>query len=76
MKIDLSETKPVYELHIWHTMSIHAPLGQFDEYVKYENKDKAIEAYHKVVDCAYKLLIEYAGEYGDALLEYSRGDVE
>ena len=77
MKIDLSETKPVYELHIWHTMSIHAPLGQFDEYVKYENKDKAIEAYNKL-DCAYKILIEYAGDDGDTLLEYSRsrGDDE
>ena len=46
--IDLSETKPVYELHIWY--------------------DKT--------DCAYKVLMEYAGEEGDTLLEYSRGDDE
>ena len=74
--IDLSETKPVYELHIWHTMSIHAPLGEFDEFVKYENAIEAIAAYHNLVDCAYKILIEYAGEEGDTLLEYSRGDDE
>ena len=74
MKIDLSETKPVYEIHIWYD-KIEPPLGEFDECMKYDNKDEAIEAYHKL-DCAYKILMEYAGDNGDALLEYSRGDEE
>ena len=57
MKIDLSETKPVYEIHIWYDKT-EPPL---------------LEAYHKL-DCAYKILMEYAGDDGDVLLEYSRGD--
>jgi hypothetical protein len=71
--IDLSETKPVYELHIWNDKT-EPPLGEFDEFVKYENANEAIEAYHKIKDCGYKILMEYAGEDGDVLLEYSRGD--
>ena len=81
--IDLSETKPVYEIHIWHHWDDESEayasligndfLGEFDECVKYDNKDEALEAYHKL-DCAYKILMEYAGDDGDALLEYGRGD--
>ena len=67
--IDLSETKPVYELHIWYDKT-EPPLGEFDEFVKYENAIEAIAAYHNL-DCAYKILIEYAGDDGDVLLEYS-----
>ena len=69
MKIDLSETKPVYELHIWYDKT-EPPLGEFDDFEKFDDKDKALEAYHKL-DCAYKVLIEYAGDDGDVLLEYS-----
>ena len=72
--IDLSETKPVYELHIWYDKT-EPPLGEFDDFEKFDDKDKALEAYHKL-DCAYKILMEYAGEEGDTLLEYSRGDDE
>ena len=72
MKIDLSETKPVYEIHIWHDKT-EPPLGIFDDFEKFDDKDKALEAYHKL-DCAYKVLMEYVGDDGDALLEYSRGD--
>ena len=61
MKIDLSETKPVYELHIWYEKT-EPPLGIFDDFEKFDDKDK------------YKVLMEYAGEEGDTLLEYSRGD--
>jgi hypothetical protein len=74
MNIDLSETKPVYELHIWYAKS-KPPLGIFDDYVKFDDKDKALEAYHKL-DCAYKALMEYVGNDGDTLLEYGRGDDE
>ena len=78
MKIDLSETKPVYELHIWYDKT-EPPLGTFDDFEKYDDKDKALEAYRKL-DCAYKVLIEYASDDdyadGDVLLEYSRGDIE
>ena len=70
MKIDLSETKPVYEIHIWYKMPTYKVLP---ETWKYDNKDEALEAYNKL-DCAYKVLMEYAGEEGDTLLEYSRGD--
>tara|TARA_R100000951_G_scaffold33758_2_gene28610 strand:- start:1221 stop:1475 length:255 start_codon:yes stop_codon:yes gene_type:complete len=84
MKIDLSETKPVYELHIWHhwddeSEAYASLLG--DEFfiphecIKFDDKDEAIEAYNKLV-CGYKILMEYAGEEGDTLLEYSRGDDE
>jgi len=72
MKIDLSETKPVYEIHIWYELT-EPPLGMFDDFEKFDDKDEALEAYNKL-DCAYKVLMEYAGEEGDALLEYSRGD--
>ena len=85
--IDLSETKPVYEIHIWHDKT-EPPLGEFDanittslwairrgehSWYNFDNKDEALEAYHKL-DCAYKILMEYAGDDGDVLLEYSRGD--
>jgi hypothetical protein len=80
-EIDLSETKPVYEIRIWHhwddESEVYASLTLNDvmasECVKYDNKDEALEAYHKL-DCAYKILMEYAGDDGDKLLEYSRGD--
>ena len=74
MKIDLSETKPVYELHIWYDKT-EPPLGEFDDFEKFDNIDEALEAYNKL-DCAYKILMEYAGDDGDVLLEYSRGDDE
>jgi hypothetical protein len=48
-------------------------LGEFDDFEKFDDKDKALEAYHKL-NCAYKILMEYAGEDGDVLLEYSRGE--
>ncbi len=73
MKIDLSETKPVYEIHIWYEISEcktcdHMSLGEFDDFEKFDNKDEAIEAYHKL-DCAYKILMEYAGDDGDWLMQ-------
>jgi len=74
MKIDLSETKTVYELHIWYEKT-EPPLGVFDDFEKFDDKDKALEAYNKL-NCSYKILMEYAGEDGDVLLEYSRGDDE
>tara|TARA_R110000751_G_C13710091_1_gene474320 strand:- start:233 stop:454 length:222 start_codon:yes stop_codon:yes gene_type:complete len=72
--IDLSETKPVYELHIWYEKT-EPPLGIFDDFEKFDDKDKALEAYNKL-DCTYKVLMEYAGDDGDVLLEYSRSDDE
>tara|TARA_R110002167_G_scaffold29248_3_gene97899 strand:- start:276 stop:518 length:243 start_codon:yes stop_codon:yes gene_type:complete len=69
--IDLSETKPVYEIHIWYEKS-ESPLGEFDDFEKFDNKDEALEAYNKL-DCAYKILMEYAGEEGDTLLGYGWG---
>lgn len=81
MKIDLSETKPVYEIHIWYhwdaeSEAYHSLMGNDfipNECIKFDDEDKALEAYHKL-DCAYKILMEYAGDDGDVLLEYSRGD--
>ena len=78
MKIDLSETKPVYEIHIWFDKS-EEPIGEFDDCMKYDNKDEALKAYYNLrvdrySDYAYKILMEYAGDDGDALLEYGRGD--
>ena len=70
--IDLSETKPVYEIHIWYEKS-QPTLGEFDDFWLFDDMDKALEVYHKL-DCAYKILMEYAGDDGDVLLEYSRGD--
>lgn len=67
--IDLSETKPVYGLLIWY----EEPERPYQEYKQFDDKDKAIEAYNKIV-CDYKILMEYAGDDGDVLLEYSRGD--
>ena len=72
MKIDLSETKPVYEIHIWNDKT-KQPLGEYDECYQFDNKDEALKEYHRI-DCAYIILIEYAGEEGDTLLEYRRGD--
>jgi len=73
--IDLSE-KPVYELHIWYEKT-EPPLGRFDDFEKFDDKDKALEAYHKL-DCAYKVLMVYVSDDdyadGDVLLEYSRGE--
>ena len=57
---------------IWYEKT-EPPLGIFDDFEKFDDKDKALEAYHKL-DGAYKVLMEYAGEEGDTLLEYSRGD--
>ena len=74
MKIDLSEHKSLYELHIWYDKT-EPPLGMFDDFEKFDKIGKALEAYHKL-DCAYKILMEYAGNDGDVLLEYSRGDEE
>lgn len=71
MKIDLSETKPVYGLLIWY----EEPERPYQEYKQFDDKDKAIEAYNKIV-CDYKILVEHNGDDGDVLLEYSRGDDE
>tara|TARA_B100001094_G_scaffold200454_1_gene194510 strand:- start:39 stop:287 length:249 start_codon:yes stop_codon:yes gene_type:complete len=81
MNIDLSETKPVYEIHIWYhwdaeSEAYYSLMGDDfipQECIKFDDKDKALEAYHKL-NCSYKILMEYAGDDGDALLEYSRGD--
>jgi len=70
MKIDLSETKPVYEIHIWYDKT-EPPLGELDDFAKFDNFFQAVAAYHNVVDCSYKILMEYAGNDGDALLEHS-----
>ena len=79
MKIDLSETKPVYELHIWYDKT-EPPLGIFDDFEKFDDKDKALEAYHKLENYSYKILMEYASDDdyadGDVLLEYRMGDEE
>ena len=74
MKIDLSETEPVYEIHIWYEKS-EPPLGEFDDFKKFDNKDEALEAYNKL-NCAYKILMEYSGDDGDALLEHSNSEWE
>tara|TARA_B100001113_G_scaffold352387_1_gene353606 strand:+ start:1979 stop:2221 length:243 start_codon:yes stop_codon:yes gene_type:complete len=71
MKIDLSETKPVYELHIWYDKT-EPPLGEFDDFEKYDDKASALIAYHNLVTCSYKILMEYAGDDGDVLLEWNR----
>ena len=81
MNIDLSETKPVYEIHIWYhwdaeSEAYYSLMGDDfipQECIKFDDKDKALEANHKL-NCSYKILMEYAGDDGDALLEYSRGD--
>mgnify|MGYP003122044753 CR=1 FL=1 len=76
MKIDLSETKPVYELHIWYSgFPTKNKSTSFDDFQKFDDKDKALEAYHKL-DCEYKILVEYAGDDGDVLMEYGRGNEE
>jgi hypothetical protein len=68
MKIDLSETKPVYEIHIWWDKT-GPPLGEFDDFEKFDDRDKALQAFIKL-NCSYKILMEYAGDDGDALLEH------
>lgn len=67
--IDLSETKPVYEIHIWYDKT-EPPLGEFDDFEKFDDLGKAVEAFLKLWDCAYKILMEYAGDDGDVLLEW------
>jgi len=71
--IDLSENT-VYELRIWWKTKVDGLLDykQYpDSFEKFDDKDRALKAYHKV-DCAYKILMEYGGEDGDVLLEYSK----
>ena len=68
--IDLSETKPVYEIHIWYDKT-EPPLGEFDDFEKFDALGKAVEVFLNLWDCSYKILMEYAGDDGDVLLEYS-----
>ena len=73
--IDLSETKPVYEIHIWDDKT-EPPLGIFDDCIKFKSKDIALKVFEYIDNYSYKILMEYAGDDGDVLLEYSRGDDE
>ena len=76
----------VYGLLIWH----EEPKQPYQDYKQFLDKDKAIEAYNKIV-CDFKILVKHNGlddgDDGEVLLEYqteksrkwakiSRGDDE
>ena len=56
----------VYGLLIWH----EEPKRPYQDYKQFLDKDKAIEAYNKIV-CDFKTLVKHIdGDDGEVLLEY------